>query len=239
VFKAVFFDWFNTLARYEPSREQIQSQLLSEIGLARTPEELAPAILAADTFFYRQTASRPIRLRNKEEIAALYIEYQQVVFREAGITLPPSLTPMDYLKRSQAAAAKTRFVLFDDAVPALDSITALGSKIGLLTNMDQNINPILAQLGIADKLSFVVTSAEAGADKPHPEIFQAALKKAGVSSSEACHVGDQYQNDVLGARGAGIQGVLLDRTDAHKDVTDCPRITGLSRLDVVLKSMGH
>ena len=74
----------------------------------------------------------------------------------------------------------------------------------------------------------VVTSLGVGFHKPQPEIFQEALRQAGVEASEAVYVGDQYQIDVVGARGAGVKGVLIDRGDDFREITDCPRIQNLA-----------
>ena len=79
-------------------------------------------------------------------------------------------------------------------------------------------------------LDFIVTSTEAGADKPNPAIFRLALERAGVNSTEAVHVGDQYHLDIIGARGVGINTILLDRFDFYPDVNDCPRIHSLTEL---------
>jgi len=55
------------------------------------------------------------------------------------------------------------------------------------------------------------SSAEAGARKPDPAIFEAALALAGCSAPEAVHVGDTREEDVEGAEAAGIRALLLDR----------------------------
>jgi HAD superfamily hydrolase (TIGR01509 family) len=57
----------------------------------------------------------------------------------------------------------------------------------------------------------VVTSAEVGAPKPHPRVFERALAIAGVAPSEALHVGDKVDNDVEGAAAAGVRVVLVQR----------------------------
>jgi putative hydrolase of the HAD superfamily len=90
------------------------------------------------------------------------------------------------------------------------------------------------ELGIASYLDFTVTSAEVGADKPQPPIFLKALELAGVKADEAIHVGDQYQNDVLGAKGVGISPILLDRADYYAEITDCPRIRSLTEISKYL-----
>ncbi len=86
------------------------------------------------------------------------------------------------------------------------------------------------KLGLEPYLDFVVSSEEVGANKPAPAIFLAAVEKAGVKASEAVHVGDQYELDVVGARGVGINPVLIDRYDVTPGVSDCPRIRTLPEL---------
>ena len=67
----------------------------------------------------------------------------------------------------------------------------------------------LCLLGIADRIDFLVTSEEAGRDKPERPIFELALQKAGCAPEEALMVGDNFRHDILGAYGAGIPGLWL------------------------------
>lgn len=67
----------------------------------------------------------------------------------------------------------------------------------------------LCLLGIADRIDYLVTSEEAGRDKPDRPIFELALQKAGCAPGEALMVGDNFRHDILGAYGAGIPGVWL------------------------------
>jgi putative hydrolase of the HAD superfamily len=126
--------------------------------------------------------------------------------------------------------ASMKFVLFDDVNAALKVLKAQGLKLGLLTNLQSEVNSMCRELGIADYLDFTVTSAEVGADKPQPPIFLKALQLAHVNAAEAIHIGDQYQNDVLGARRVGISPILLDRADYYTEITDCPRIRSLTEV---------
>jgi putative hydrolase of the HAD superfamily len=88
----------------------------------------------------------------------------------------------------------------------------------------------LDKLGLTALLDVIITSQDAGVGKPDPQIFLEGLKRAGVRPEEALYVGDQYQVDVVGARNAGMQGILLDRTDHYQEITDCPRIKTLSEI---------
>jgi putative hydrolase of the HAD superfamily len=70
---------------------------------------------------------------------------------------------------------------------------------------------VLERIGLAPYLDGVVTSAEVGARKPDPAIFERALGLAGVPASVALHVGDTLVEDVAGAQNAGIEPVLIVR----------------------------
>ena len=72
-------------------------------------------------------------------------------------------------------------------------------------------------------------SFEEGVEKPDPRLFQIALQKAHADAATTIHVGDLYQIDVVGARGAGIRGVLLDEGGLYEDA-DCPRVRSLEDL---------
>jgi putative hydrolase of the HAD superfamily len=225
--KAVFFDLYHTLVRYEPPREEIESRVLQEFGVAVSPEALGRPMLIADEFIYNEIARRPLSARSREEIAALYAQYQEILLKEAGVKYDQKLV---FALLGKMQQARMDLVPFDDVKPALDVLKKRGLVLGLISNIEQDMTGTLDRLGLRSWLGVVVTSQDAGANKPNPEIFQYALQQAGVLPAEAIYVGDQYQVDVLGARGAGMKAILLDRTGHHEDITDCPRIGSLSEV---------
>jgi putative hydrolase of the HAD superfamily len=110
-------------------------------------------------------------------------------------------------------------VLFDDVLPALEQLKQNGIILGLISNIDSDITPLFDKLGLTPLLQVVVTSRDSGYHKPQPEIFKEAARQAGVKVDESMYIGDQYQIDVLGAKGAGMQGVLLDRNGYFNEDT--------------------
>jgi len=230
--KAVFFDLYHTLVHYEPSQEELEARALQSFGINVTAEALHRPILAANEFIYQEIARRPLSQRSKEEVMALYAQYQRTVLKEAGIKEDEKLA-LRLLGMMQQA--KMKLVLFDDVAPALDDLKKRRLTLGLISNIERNMTATLKELGLSSKLDIVVTSQDSGFTKPQPEIFQYALRQAGVRPAEAIYVGDQYQVDILGARGAGMKGVLLDRGDYYQDITDCPRIQNLSQMSDYLK----
>jgi putative hydrolase of the HAD superfamily len=109
-----------------------------------------------------------------------------------------------------------------------------GLILGLISNMERDLTATINELGLPSWLDIVVTSLNCGFSKPQPEIFEEATRRAGVQPSQAMYVGDQYQVDCVGADRAGLKGVLLDRGDYFKEITNCPWIRRLAELAAYL-----
>lgn len=228
--KAVFFDWFDTLAHYDPPRQVLYGRVLGELGIKVPPGELLLAIMSADRYFTEENNRSPIDRRSPQEQAEVYVRYQSLVLTGAGVKADEALM-LKILERVQPLLKGLSFVLFEDVIPTLKFLKErLELTMGLLTNASKSIIALQSKLGLEPYLSFVITSQEVGADKPEPPIFLAALKRAMVKAEEAIHVGDHYNVDVAGARGVGIRPILLDRYNLYAETTDCPRIRSLAEL---------
>ena len=226
MFKAIFFDWFNTLARFEPPRQELYSQAFRQFGIELPPKTIMQGILTADRYYFEENSKSPVGKRSPEEQTKVYLHYPNAILTEAGIKAPQDI-PLKIIKIVLSQFKGVTFVLFDDVLSTLKTLKEQSFILGLLTNLTQNVVPIYCSLGLEPYLDFVVSSGEVGVDKPAPRFFYAALEKAKVEPQEAIHVGDQYKLDVVGARGVGITPILIDRYDLYPEVTDCPRIHAL------------
>lgn len=225
--KAVFFDLYHTLVRYEPPREELQARALRELGIEVSPEIFRRPLVIADEFIYQEIARSSLSQRTKEEKMALWAQYERVLLKEAGIEANEQLI-LGLLGKMRQFEMK--LVLFDDVMPVLTDLKGRGLILGLISNVDLDITSLLNELVLTSWLQVVVTSQDVGFNKPQPEIFQEALKRAKVQASEAIYIGDQYQIDVVGAKKAGMEGVLLDRGGYFAEINDCPRIQSLTQL---------
>jgi len=97
-----------------------------------------------------------------------------------------------------------------EAEAALRRVKSAGLMAGVISNSNGSVRAILEAIGLARHLDVIVDSAVVGVEKPDPRIFEIALREAGVAAPAACYVGDLYSVDVLGARRAGLDAVLLD-----------------------------
>ncbi len=227
--KAVFFDWFDTLAHYEPPRQELYSEALREFGVEISPRELTLGIMAADKHFLDENMRSPVERRTPQEQGEVYMRYQSMVLTKSGIQTDRDLL-LKLMRKMQSRLQSLSLVLFEDVLPTLKGLKERKLTLGLLTNASRNILALQSKLGLDLYLNFVITSQEVGADKPEPPVFLAALKRASVSPAEAIHVGDHYNVDVVGARGVGIKPILLDRDNSYPDVKDCDRIRSLTEI---------
>ena len=84
-----------------------------------------------------------------------------------------------------------------------------GLKLGVLSNWDSRLVKMLERLAIKDVFDVLVISHGVGFEKPHPEIFLEALRRAGTAQARALHVGDSYEADILPAKTLGMRTLWL------------------------------
>jgi HAD superfamily hydrolase (TIGR01549 family) len=112
---------------------------------------------------------------------------------------------------------------------ALDRI-ATRYRIAVISNADGRIEQVLTRCGIADRFESITDSGIVGFEKPHPEIFKAALHAMNASANECLYVGDVYSVDYVGATNAGMQAVLFDVAGAYGDRRE-PRVQSVEELE--------
>ena len=93
----------------------------------------------------------------------------------------------------------------------------------------------LARLGIAERFEHVTISEDCGSPKPNAKIFLHVCAACGVDPRDAVYVGDAYDIDAEGARGAGLTGVWLDRGRVESGDHAGPMIRSLAELPRLLE----
>lgn len=224
--KAVFFDLYNTLARFYPLLEDLQQQVCADYGLSVEKEGIIAGYRSADEYMARENAKVHLAKRTEQEQWDFFAEYERLILQGAAVEVPLQLAGEIF---QAIRAIPYHLALYDDSLPCINTLKSRGFIVGMISNIYSDLNRTCTRLGLADTLDFWVTSKEAGSEKPHPQIFELALSKAGVQSDEALHVGDQYYSDVTGARGVGITPVLIDRTGLSPN-QDCTVICSLAEL---------
>ena len=188
---AVTIDAYGTLVTLRDPGVALD-RALRERGVERTAEQIAAAF-AEEARYYRDRAHEGA----DDASLALLRRDCAAVFLEA---LDADLDPKDF---AQPYVDALEFEPLPGAVEAVEELERLGLRMAVVSNWDVALAEHLAGLGLVDRFGAVVTSAEAGAPKPDPRIFELALEWLRASPERALHVGDA-EADELGARAAGM-----------------------------------
>jgi len=109
-----------------------------------------------------------------------------------------------------------------DASRVLRALMSLDIPMGVVSNSIFSADLLrndLETLSVPEAFSFVISSAEFGLRKPHPQIFKDAVKQLGAEPSSTWYVGDLWENDVMGSTGAGLIPVWLHAHATAPDVS--------------------
>lgn len=105
-------------------------------------------------------------------------------------------------------------------------------RIGIGTDMTASIQyKKLKSLGAAPYIDFIVTSQEAGVEKPHPDFFKLCVEKARCLPSECAFIGDHLRKDVQGACDNGLLGIWYSQEKVPETEIGFPTIISFSDLD--------
>jgi HAD superfamily hydrolase (TIGR01509 family) len=117
----------------------------------------------------------------------------------------------------------------DPVEPSLEALRDLGLDLVVVSNANGTLCRHFDRLGLTRFMSCVLDSCDFGVEKPDPRFFRIALERSGASPDTTVHVGDLYHVDVMGARAAGLRGVLFDEAGLYEEA-DCPRVRSLADL---------
>ena len=157
--KAVFFDFYNTLSRFDPPREELQIRACGEFGIQVTPEGITRGYALADAYMAREVARVPLREREIQDTKNFFAEYQHLIFQGAGEKVSLDLALEVILRLRQFSYG---YALFDDVLPTLDVLKKQGLTLALLSNNDGEINKLCDDLGLYPHLDFAINSEEVG-----------------------------------------------------------------------------
>jgi HAD superfamily hydrolase (TIGR01509 family) len=107
-------------------------------------------------------------------------------------------------------------------------------ELAVISNADGKIDAVLNRCGIAGCFRSITDSGLVGYEKPHPAIFEAALRALNAAPAESLYVGDLYSVDYAGARSAGMDAVLLDVAGAYRG-RELARVESLAELEEWLR----
>jgi putative hydrolase of the HAD superfamily len=225
--RAVFFDAGYTLLCMDPPQETLFLRICSELAIPVDATRLADAVQKANALLAPRAPARVPAPYSQERVDNFWIDYHRIV-------LTGCATSADAAGRAQAVyrgfSAALGWRIYDDVHPLLDALHARGIALGIISNWTGDLEDVLHRIGLHASFDVILDSARFGHEKPHPEIFAEAVRRAGIAPESALHVGDSIEHDVDGALESGLRPILIDRTGRYAGFDRAPRVTALTEI---------
>jgi putative hydrolase of the HAD superfamily len=213
-FKAVFFDVGGTMISVHPSVGDVYAKHARDFGFSGTSYELNEGFRSQ----WKKMGGIE-SLGNKSGPEAEEKFWKDLVFEV--------FQPLGGLNRFdeyfelifEVFRDGSNWKIHEDVIESriFEKLKARGIILGVISNWDSRLTSTLENLKLAEHFKFILPSAVVGSAKPDNKIFEEALRLSGVKPQEACHIGDEVKTDIVGARNAGIHGILLDRDNRFDD----------------------
>lgn len=188
---AVTVDAMGTLVELDEPVARLE-RALRDWRVERDPDSVAAAFKTEIAYYLEHK----LAARDAEALADLRRECARVFLEAAGVEIDPA-------EFAPAFVEAMVFRPLDGSVAALERLRAAGLALACVSDWDVALREQLVKSGLDHFFALVLTSAEAGAEKPDPAIFETALERLGVEPARALHVGDG-EADRDGAAAAGL-----------------------------------
>lgn len=221
--RAVFYDLDGTLRSNRPAGRVVFADRAAALGLPITPEIRRRAALWEHFYFAESPELVHDRAAYQDDRRAFRLNYAVRQLRVLGASEEQARALAPQITAYMDEQFNPQDVVPEGVPETLRILRESGYFLGLLSNRFEPYDDYLNELGLSGFFHLVVHAGEAGIRKPHPEVFHYLLQKAGFRAEESIYIGDNYFADVVGARRAGMAGILYDREGLFEK-PDCPVI---------------
>jgi len=229
--RTVFFDAGFTLLYPSPSILGVCQQACQQLGLHVDLDQLKEGLQNAENFRFRQSQPSRQTWADEQAIADFWFSYYMSLLEPLVAEHDEAL--LDQLVRTitEAFEKHTNWQLYPDVKTTLEAFQAKGYRLGVISDWNIALGPLLRQFDLTQYFDCLVISAVARHAKPSPKLYDIALERANAIPDYTIHIGDSYIHDVLGARAVGITPILLDRAETlTENKVDCLLVHSLYEL---------
>ena len=227
--RGILFDYGNTLVRIRDGATVLK-EVLAELGHEIDVDDALKGMEAFRQHWDERYAGLP---RGKRWTEKIRLDCDKAILQAIGLSRDQDALAREVAQRWDLLERRGPY----EDVPTLEILDKMGLKLGVLSQNSmtgRQLNEDLKTRLIARYFSVVLTSEDAGYDKPDPRFFEIGCKMIKLKTTELWYVGNRYHEYVVGARNAGITPVLVERGRRHR-TRDCLTVTGLLSLPSLLK----
>jgi len=228
--RGILFDYGNTLVRVRDGATVLK-EVLADLGHEIDAGDALKGMEAFTQHWHKHYSGLPRGERWTEKIR---LDCDKAILQAIGLSRDQDALAREVAQRWDLCERQGPY---EDVKPTLEILEKMGLKLGVLSQnpmTGRQLNDDLKTRLIATFFSVVLTSEDAGYDKPDPRFFEIGCKMIKLKNTELWYVGNRYHEDVVGARNAGITPVLVERGRRHRP-RDCLAVTGLLSLPSLLK----
>lgn len=201
---AILFDTDNTLYPYDPAHAAAQSAVREKVA-----KMFSISHADFDKAFTQARTEVKTRLKHTASSHSRLL-YLQRMLEIMGLG-SQVLLALDF-EQTYWRTFLSNAILFDEVKELLDDLRLLGVPTAIVTDLTAQIQfRKIVYFGLDHYFDYIVTSEEAGFDKPHKAPFQIALEKMRPKGDCIWMIGDNPVNDIRGAR-EEINAVTLQKT---------------------------
>lgn len=200
--KAVIFDLDNTLFDFNTAHK-LGLEEMAQYGESRFGVPAERFLQAYELVDIQLKKEQPLvaACHNRMIIAQRMLEM---------LGLPSLVTPLELYETYWGAIIRT-IKPYDGVTELLSRLKRKRIRTGIVTDMTVHIqHRKIAALGLSEYFDVMVSSEEAGVEKPNPKIFHDCLHKLKVRPRESVFIGDSFERDVCGAHAAGMMPFWLN-----------------------------
>lgn len=207
---AFLFDTDNTLYPYDPAHDAAQRAVREKVvkTFSISPNDFDKAFTEA-----RMQVKTRLKYTASSHSRLLYLQRMLEIMGLGSQVLLALDFEQTYWRTFLAHA-----MLFDGVKEVLDDIRLLGIPTAIVTDLTAQIQfRKVVYFGLDHYFDYIVTSEEAGFDKPHKAAFVIALEKMQPKGDCIWMIGDNPVNDIRGAR-EKINAITLQKVHAGVEV---------------------
>lgn len=208
------FDFADTLAELQPSRQDIVGDYIERVsGIRVDTDVITRAYKAVDLLIQYSS----VNTRSMEQRAEFYRQYNRHLFNLLGVShlADPAGLFTAFGER------KAHWQLKPGARDTLGELRRRGYCIGIISNFDTRLEQLIYNhLGLVGMVDYLHISQSEGVEKPDPRFYLSFFERYGLAIKNSFYVGDSYVLDFLPATGIGLKSWLIDEAGLYPYCTD-------------------
>jgi 2-haloalkanoic acid dehalogenase type II len=190
---------------------EVLQRILASLGISKSLDEIKMVWLKAEK---EAENTSLLSLFGKLQPEEYWYKWNSLALKHLGMEENEELAKTVHSKWLDF----TEVTLYPESKKVLEELRKRGLKLGLIsTAYEEEIRFALEKVNLETAIFDIIVGVDTvQCMKPHPAIFQYALRKLKVRPDEAMFVGDDVELDYKGAENVGMYALLIDRTEKQK-----------------------